>query len=337
MISEQNIQNMELDPHVAQDTSGLAEIEQALKEIEELKNDSEEVLDQPEETEGKDESEEQQTEEVEEGIEPVVEKEKKKNKLWKEKRRKYQAIAEKQALYEENLILKEGIRERDEMLKEALNSGTYHYGKSAYADLQRAKDNKKKAIEEGDLDSLLEADVALTKAIHTINDLEKWAYSEGQRKSGPAQYNNYEQPEYRFNEREQEIARDWLEDHEYLDPTSKKYDVNMATKVISFTQDLDANLQHRGAADVIFSEEYFDTINNYISTIKKESQKNSKNSNSVAPVGAVRNSYASSINGKASNTTQVVLTPDEKKICSNLGMSEKEWLKYKLEDFKKGK
>lgn len=317
MISEQNIQNLDLAPHEAQDSSGLAEIEQALKEIEELQNNSEEQVEEPSEVE---------EEEVEEEIvEP--EQEKKKSKLWKEKKRKYQAIAEKEALYQENLQLKQ-------MLSESLNSGTYHYGKSAYSDLERAKDNKKKAIENGDLDSLLEADVALTKAIHTINDLEKWAYSEGQKKPVSAQHNNHEQSEYSFNEREQEIARDWLEDHEYLNRGSEKYDVNLANKVANFINALDANLQHQGSAAAIFSDEYFDTIDNYISTVKKESPKNSKSSNSVAPVGAVRNSYTSSVGGKSS-PSQIVLTPDEKRICSNLGMSEKEWLKYKLEDLKK--
>lgn len=319
MTSEQNIQNKEFQPHEIQDTSGLAEIEQALKEIEELQNNNSE-----EQTE---KSEEEHQEEVEEESEPPVEQEKKKTKLWKEKKQKYRLIEEKQALYQENLQLKQ-------MLSESLNSGTYHYGKSAYADLDRAKDNKKKAIENGDLDSLLEADVALTKAIHTINDLEKWAYSEDQRKPTSIQH---EQTEYRFNEREQEIARDWLEDHEYLNRGSDKYDVTLANKVANFVNALDANLHHQGSSDAIFSDEYFDTIDNYISTVKKESPRNSKNSSSVAPVGAVRNSYTSSGGGKASNITQMVLTPDEKRICSNLGMSEKEWLKYKLEDLKKGK
>lgn len=329
MTSEQNIQNEELQPHEVQDTSGLAEIEQALKEIEGLQNNSEEQTAEPE-------IEEEHQEEVEEdATEPPVEQEKKKTKLWKEKKQKYRLIEEKQALYQENLYLKEQARERDEMLKEALNSGTYHYGKSAYADLERAKESKKKAIENGDLDSLMEADVAFNKAMHTINDLEKWAYSGQQGKAEPVRNNNYEEPEYGFNEREQEIARDWLEDHEYLNPKSQKYDVNLATKVIDFTNALDANLQRQGSSSAIFSDEYFDTVDNYIATVRKESPKNSKSSNSVAPVGAVRNSYTSSVGGKSPNTTQIVLSPEEKMMASNMNVSEKEWLRYKLEDLKK--
>ena len=228
MSSEQNTVNTEAHQE-HQDTSGLVEIQQALEEIEKLQNGQQESqeIEEPE-VSGEEESQEAEAE-------IPVEQEKKKSKIWKEKKRKYQAIAEKEALYQENLQLKQ-------MLSESLNSGTYHYGKSAYADLDKAKENKRRAIEEGDLDSLIEADISLTKAVHTINDLEKWAYTEERGKPTPAKQNNdYEQSEYttpRFNEREQELAKDWLEDHQYLDPNSGQYNVNMANKVAKFINDL---------------------------------------------------------------------------------------------------
>jgi len=328
MNSEQNVVDTEpCQEH--QDTSGLVEIQQALEEIEKLQNGQQEESHEIEEPETIGEEEKQETE-----AEIPVEQEKKKSKIWKEKKRKYQAIAEKEALYQENLQLKQ-------MLSESLNSGTYHYGKSAYADLDKAKENKRRAIEEGDLDSLLEADISLTKAIHTINDLEKWAYTEERGKPAPAKQNNdYEQSGYtnpRFNEREQEVAKDWLEDHQYLDPNSGQYDVNMANKVAKFINDLDVNLNHSGNEAALFTDEYFDHIDDYISKIKKESPKNTKSLDAVAPVGAVRNSYTSSMSGKTSGPTQMILTSDEKRMCSNAGISEKDWLRYKLEDLKKGK
>jgi hypothetical protein len=328
MSSEQNTVNTEAHQE-HKDTSGLVEIQQALDEIEKLQNGQQEES-QEEEPEVLAEEENQEAE-----AEAPVEQEKKKSKIWKEKKRKYQAIAEKEALYQENLQLKQ-------MLSESLNSGTYHYGKSAYADLDKAKENKRRAIEEGDLDSLLEADISLTKAIHTINDLEKWAYTEESRKPAPVKQNNdHEQSGYtnsRFNEREQEIAKDWLEDHQYLDPQSEQYNVNMANKVAKFINDLDVNLNHNGNEAALFTDEYFDHIDDYISKIKKETPKNTKSLDAVAPVGAVRNSYTSSMSGKSSSSpTQMILTSDEKRMCSNAGISEKDWLRYKLEDLKKGK
>jgi hypothetical protein len=334
MNSEQNVVNTE--PYQEnQDTSGLIEIQQALEEIEKLQNNQEEEIAELEEPE------EEQEEKVAQEEDNNEKHEKKESKIWKEKKRKYQAIAEKEALFQEKESLFQENLQLKQMLSESLNSGTYHYGKSAYADLERAKESKKRAIEEGDLDSLLEADISLTKAIHTINDLEKWAYTEEQKKPVPMKQNNdYVQSENtntRFNEREQEIAKDWLEDHQYLDPYSPQYDVNMANKVANFISDLDINLNRHGNEAALFSDEYFEHIDNYISKIKKESPKNSKSVNSMAPVGAVRNSYTSSVNGKASSPTQMILTADEKRMCANSGISEKEWLKYKLEDLKKGK
>jgi hypothetical protein len=322
MNSEQNIVNTEpSQEHI--DTSGIVEIQHALEEIEKLQNGQAEESQETEEPEVSGE-ESQETE-----AEEPVEQEKKKSKIWKEKKRKYQAIAEKEALFQENLQLKE-------MLSESLNSGTYHYEKSAYADLDKAKENKRKAIEEGDLDALLEADISLTKAIHTINDLEKWAYTEESKKYTSAQQNNnYDKSGYtnRSTEREQEIAKDWLEDHQYLDPNSSQYDVNTATKVVKFINDLDANLNDSGNDAALFTEEYFDHIDDYISKIKKAAPKNT----AVAPIGAVRNAYTSSISGKSSSPTQMILTSDEKRMCSNAGITEKDWLRYKLEDLKKGK
>ena len=74
-------------------------------------------------------------------------------KLWKTQREKYKAIAERDAALEELARVKS---ERDA----ALQAGNYHYGQNAHADLEQAKLSKKKAIEEGDIDALNEADVA---------------------------------------------------------------------------------------------------------------------------------------------------------------------------------
>jgi len=324
MNSEQNMINTE--PHQdIQDDSGLAEIQHALDEIEKLKNDEVEKK-TDEESEEREEIKEEDTSEEE-----SQKQEKREKKLWKETKRKYQAIAEKEALVQENAHLKQ-------MLNESLNSGTYHYSKSAYFDLERAKENKKRAIEEGNLDALLDADIALTKAVSTINDLEKWAYNDQQTKAKSSEYDRENQivnPVH--GEREQEIANDWLEDHPYLQPASPKYNSKIANQVANFINHLDTNLANNNQMGAYFSDDYFNTIENYITEIKKESQKVPKDIGSVASVGGVRNSYASSGNGKSSGTTQLILTADEKRMCANAGINEKDWLRYKLEDLKKGK
>ncbi len=323
-----NEQNRD-DEYGAKDNTGLDEIQKALDEINKLNLEStneDEPEDEVVQSEKEVDVEGEAKDEPEDEIVPVKE-EKKPSKIWKEKKRKYQAIAEKEALRVENEQLKQ-------MLSESLNSGTYHYSKSAYADLEKAKDNQKKAIEDGDLESLVEAQVSLTKAVNAINDLEKWSYNEEQRRPQEPVNNNQT---YYVSEQEQEIVKDWLEDHQYLEPSSRNYDAKIATKVADFVNALDTNLTNNRNREALFSEEYFDTIDNYISKIKRDSGKNTKSLDAIAPVGAVRNSYTSSPSTSGSRPTQMILTADEKKMCVNAGITEKEWLKYKIEDLKKGK
>lgn len=309
---------------IAEDNTGLDEIQKAIDEIEKLKND---------------EVESEETEEIEAVEEPKESEEEQDSKkdnydnkedlLWKIKKDKYRALAAKDALMQENLQLKQ-------MLNESLNSGTYHYGKSAYAELEKAKESKKRAIEEGNVDALIESDIALTKALNTVNDLEKWAYNESQNKAKTEEYTK-ETPQDNFTSVEHEIATDWLDNHSYLQPTSPDYNPKLATQVAGFINHLDANLAKNGQMDAYFSEPYFKTIENYITEIKSEPQKTAKKIESVAHIGGVRNSYTGSPNNKASAPTQMILTADERRMCANAGISEKEWLKYKLEDLKKGK
>lgn len=308
---------------IQEDNTGLAEIQAALEEIEKLKNEPQE--EEKEELEVAEEKEESATEAA---LEEEIETPKKKDKkLWKEIKRKYQVMAEKEALAKENAQLRQ-------MLEESLSSGTYHYGKSAYAELERAKENKKRAIEEGNVDSLIEADLALTKAMNAISDLEKWAYTGNSKKPEIQQpiNNNLE-----YGETETEIIADWLEDHPYLQPTSSKYNATLAGQVADFVNRLDSTIARSGNNDAYFSDEYFGAIDNYITELRKGNGKATKTAEQTAHVGGVRNSYSSSPINKTSGSKQMILTADEKRMCANAGIKEEEWLKYKLEDLKKGK
>lgn len=317
---------------IQQDKTGLAEIEAALQEIEKLNNTTFEKNEpESQEQENQDvEPEKDESEHLEAFSEEETETPKKKDKkLWKEIKRKYQVMAEKEALLKENEQLRQ-------MLEESLSSGTYHYGKSAYAELERAKENKKRAIEEGNVDGLIEADVALTKAMNAISELEKWAYTGNPKKPDSQQPVNTAN-NYNYGETETEIIADWLEDHPYLQPTSAKYNPTLANQVANFVNRLDSSLERNGQRDAYFSEDYFNAIDNYITDLKKGQTKAAKTIEAAAHVGGVRNSYSSQGTNKASGSKQMILTADEKRMCANAGISEQEWLKYKLEDLKKGK
>ena len=239
---------------------------------------------------------------------------------------KYRALAEKEEARQEIAQLKK-------MLDESLNSGTYHYSQNAHLALDKAKEAKEKAIENGDTKALIESDIAIVKALNAINELDKWN-SEAQTQHSLQQPSK---PLYDYHETQQAKASDWLEGHSYLQPRSKDYNKDIATQVSDFINHLDDTIVRKNLNDVYFSEEYFDTIDKYIASINHQPQKVSRNSESSAHIGAVRNSYGYSGNSQSPSKTQITLTADEKIMAANAGISEKEWLKFKLEDLKTGK
>lgn len=333
--------SVESDQVALQDDTGLAEIEEAIKEIERLRNgetvqeeekeEEDEQEEQEEDQEAETPEEEEQSLEEEEASEvkeiPAKEGVKKLDKIWKIKRSRYKALSDLKKSEEENTRLKE-------MLAESLNSGTYHYGKNVYAELEKAKDLKKRAIEEGDIDASIEADISLNRAINNINELEKWSASESRQ---PQKQSENRPPVEDYDEIDREKAADWLEDHPELQPTSTQYNQTKANKVSEYINYLDQEIKARGQTHLLLSEEYFETLDRYIQDIdnRDRTEKKRKSLSSVN-VGGVRNSYGNA-NGKPSKTIQMTLTADEKRICANGGISEKEWLKYKLEDLKQGK
>lgn len=318
------------------DTSGLEEIQKALAEIELLKNQDNHQQEEQEET-----KELHEESAAEEGDENAIENEelgealeskkgkKELDKIWKIKKSRHKALAEKRALALENERLKE-------MLAQSLDSGTYHYGKTAFSELEKAKQDKKRAIEEGDVDALIESDINLNKALRTVNDLENWAQQAKQ-----SNHENREQPRYptseQFNEVEQAIANDWLEDHPYLQPTSRNYDPDLAAKVSKYINYLDNNLANNGQANLYFSDPYFETIDNYINEIRESPTRAPKKLESAEHIGGVRTPYSGSSSSRQSSPRHMTLSADEKKISANLGISEEEYIKYKIQELKKNR
>jgi hypothetical protein len=128
-----------------------------------------------------------------------------------------------------------------------------------------------------------------------------------------------------------EIAGDWLDDHPELSPNSRSYNPEIAEKVAGFINSLDKKLARNGQHNAYFSPGYFNTIEQYMADIKNQGTKN-RNPESASYIGGVRSHHSSSVNGKNSIPSRMILTADEKRMAANAGISEKEWLKFKLED-----
>jgi hypothetical protein len=301
----------------AEDQKSFPEVED--EEVDEVQETQEETL--PEE---ENEALKEEAENLEE--EPIIE-QKKEVKAWKEKKKRYQAEAKVRQLEAE----KEDLMRQ---LTESLNSGTYHYSRSAYADLERAKEQKKQALESGNVNEAIEADVALAKAVNTINEIEKWVYDS---KINP-QPNVSRKEEYTAQqpaipiEEQDEMVREWLEYHPYLDVNSTKYNKSLAVRVATFVNQLDANLAKNGQENMFYSPEYFETVDDYIEKARSELMK-PKNVQSVSNVAGVRNSYASTT-GKPIKKNQMTLSPMEKMLAANFNLTQEQYLMAKINNNK---
>lgn len=331
----------------AEDTTGFAEIQEALAELKKLETEDpenqegskkdttqaeqkEQYIAKEELPEKKEEANEEQGGDAEEDdvtAELIPNKEKKREKVWQIKRAKFRALAEKEQALKR-------VAELEGLLEQSLNTGAYHYTRSAEADLEKAKIDKRKAIEEGDIDSMLESDIAIAQAISTINDIKKWDYSSA--KEQPREEYIQEQAQQQgLTPMQRELASDWIEEHEYLQADSPKYNQKLANQVVDFIGKLDNSLVNNNQMGSYFSEEYFDTIEQYIEKITTPPKQPIKNLASIAPVGGVTNSHTGS--ARSSVPIQISLTAREKAWCAEMGVNEKDWLKHKLVELNKGK
>jgi hypothetical protein len=331
-MTDNNIQ-IEDDQEEVEDLSGLAEIQDGFAEIDRLKNggqpaeeiNKEEPEEAPEEAE---ELEEELPEEDSNKVEVAPQEPKKQDKPWKLKKAKYRAIAEKNAALER-------VAELENQLKEASSAADHYYGNVVKTDIEKAKEYKEKAILEGDTAAMSNADVMLVEAVNKMERLKDWSNSSAQ-KQAPV---NNEPARTGSSEIEQEMAMDWFESHPYLQPQSGQYNQELAQEVAQFVYYLDNNLANNGQQSAYFSEEYFDTIDKYIGDASNRMQpkgqnkaQKSKNVESSSHVGGVRSPYTSGSKKASSSAGRYKLTSDERKMCQNMGVTEKEWLKYKIED-----
>lgn len=307
VVDQETLYNKEVvDQEALYNKQGLEILQKALNQLSENETKHPIVVDEesalPQDGENKEE------ESVEKEL-PSKDIQRKKELYWTNKE-KYKLIDEKEAALNQ-------VKELQDLLNQAVTSGTYHYSKSAYNDLERAKIAKKIALESGDTDGLIEADEGIYNALDTIRELEKRSYTPA---SAPPQTQSREAMR-------NAIARDWIESHAELNPKSRNYNEDVAEDVYQYIKKLDRALYLEGNQDMLFSSQYFEAIDDHVNELKRDVNSRSPKTGPVSrqvQVGAVRNAG----NGakQVSSLSQVKLTPDEVYYCEQMGIPQKNWI-----------
>jgi hypothetical protein len=137
---------------------------------------------------------------------------------------------------------------------------------------------------------------------------------------------------------DQEIAYDWLDNHTYLQPGSMDYNPMLARQVSKFVNHLDDNLRKTNQMDLYFSEDYFDTIDEFIAENMKKSKKIDRSIINASHIGGVRHGHTPSVNGgvvKKSKTPEI--SDMEKLMMKHAGIPESSLIKAKINLAKEGK
>ncbi len=247
-------------------------------------------------------------------------------KYYKEKQKRKGVYADRQKLERENEELRK-------YLQNTISSNAELYKNNLVSDLEKIKGLRKQALLGEDPDLLIEADDLYYKALMKLNEFE-------------ARSGKIDKPEETEQEESQDIperaekideevldnAKEWLNNRPELIEGSKQYNPRIQKAVATFIEEFDGELRRQGRAEDILSEDYLDVLDEFIDTIKVERPKSGYKTSSV---GSVRNNFSSS--GGNTSTIQVRLDQWEKDYAKNLGLSEKEYLKAKIDDIKESR
>jgi len=219
---------------------------------------------------------------------------------------------------------------------------------NVYHIIEQARENKRRALEEGDTDLAVQADFDLSTAVarletiknkQTERDYEKQKYLNAIEEAEIAKQYQYSAPPIAQYTPEVDVpveAEYLVKANPWMNPARPEYDPNKVNTLYQFTKELDENLYRQGRGHEYFSPAYISEVNNFIRSNFSDSDSNRSNSNNksnynnVSPVSRGNSSYSNS-----KPKERYVLTEDEKFMARNAGLSEESWLKHKIEDMKK--
>ena len=187
---------------------------------------------------------------------PDKDKEKYWSKLKKEREEKAAMAEQLEQLQQEKLQM-------EQMLRQAINTGSTHYKNNVAGELEMAQARLQLALESGDAASVARATAEISKATHALNEASRIA-------SFPKEeYSAEELNKIRAREYEDRLYS-WLESNPEVDRNAPEYDEKLASQVLSFITKLDRKYQTTNKAHLIGSGSYYSMIDEYIDNLKAQ-------------------------------------------------------------------
>ena len=203
-----------------------------------------------------------------------LEKEKEKywSKLKKERAEKAQLAEQWEQLQQEKLQM-------EQMLSQAINTGSTHYNNNGASELEMAQARLQLALESGDADGVSRATAEISKATHALNEASRIA-SFPEKEYSQGDINQIRAREY------EDRLYSWLDSNPEVDRNAPEYDEKLTASVLSFIKKLDRKYQSTNKEHLIGGSSYYGMIDEYIDNLKM--QDTSPPGNHAKHFGAVR-------------------------------------------------
>ena len=187
---------------------------------------------------------------------PDKDKEKYWSKLKKEREEKAKLTEQLEQLNQEKLQM-------EQMLRQAINTGSTHYKNNVASELEMAQARLQLALESGDAASVARATAEISKATHALNEASRIA-------SFPKEeYSEEQLNQVRAREYEDRLYS-WLESNPEVDRNAPEYDEKLAGQVLSFIRKLDRKYQTTNKEHLIGGGGYYSMIDEYIDNLKAQ-------------------------------------------------------------------
>ena len=184
----------------------------------------------------------------------------KENKYWAKLRKER---AEKAAMAERLEQLQQEKLQMEQMLSQAINTGSTHYKNNVASELEMAQARLQLALENGDAAGVSRATAEISKATHALNEASRIA-------SFPKEeYSQEHLNQIRAREYEDRLYS-WLESNPEVDRNSPEYDEKLTASVLSFIKKLDRKYQTGGKEHLIGGSGYYGMIDEYIDNLKMQ-------------------------------------------------------------------
>lgn len=259
------------------------------------------------------------------------------------KKEKYESLEQKHMALDRVAQLERENEELRRTAEIASQAAMINHDERVKHRLERAKQLKGQAIESGDVQQQVDADLELSMAASELDRLNNWKATQTLQSQYPEPAREMPRPEV-LNSRE---IQHWYQKNPWANPDNDEFDKDLRYEAERAGDQLDNYLIQNGLQHQMYSREYFNEIDNYISQVKRQNPDYEEPShishrraipmkNSRSPVSSMRGVSSSGVPGASPRKT-FTISKEEMELSKQWGLDPKTYVAHRENLRQKGK